>query len=149
MPNFHVTFRDLLHAVNLRHETDGFTAPPKEGVLRIFSPWKIRRLRPGSKGQHATSRPPKPLTHIQYNTSCFSTTMVARTRINVTLYVHCLSCYSYICTSPVLTSDIRPTVDHDPVSPNRHLPFIVSSTFAGTSRDGCHVHWHDTEYTLC
>ena len=27
--------------------TDGFTSPPKEGVLRIFSPWKIRRLRPG------------------------------------------------------------------------------------------------------
>jgi len=27
----------LLHAVNLRHGTDGFTFPPKEGVLRIFS----------------------------------------------------------------------------------------------------------------
>jgi hypothetical protein len=35
---FHVTFRDLLHAVKLRYETDGFTFPPKEGVLRIFSP---------------------------------------------------------------------------------------------------------------
>ena len=34
----HVTFRDLLHAVKLRHATDGFTSPPKEGVLRIFSP---------------------------------------------------------------------------------------------------------------
>jgi len=32
----HVTFRDLLHAVKLRHGTDGFTSPPKEGVLRIF-----------------------------------------------------------------------------------------------------------------
>ena len=31
-------FRDLLHAVNLRHGTDGFPSPPKEGVLRIFSP---------------------------------------------------------------------------------------------------------------
>ena len=31
-------FGDLLHAVNLRHGTDGFTSPPKEGVLRIFSP---------------------------------------------------------------------------------------------------------------
>ena len=29
-------FRDLLHAENLRHETDGFTSPLKEGVLRIF-----------------------------------------------------------------------------------------------------------------
>ena len=39
--------RDLLHAANLRHGTDGFTSPPKEGVLRIFSPLKIRWLRPG------------------------------------------------------------------------------------------------------
>jgi hypothetical protein len=38
MPNFHVAFRDILHAVNLRHGADGFTSPPKEGVLRIFSP---------------------------------------------------------------------------------------------------------------
>jgi hypothetical protein len=30
----------LLHAVNLRHGTDGFTSPPKEGVLRILSPLK-------------------------------------------------------------------------------------------------------------
>jgi len=29
-------FRDLLHAANLRIGTDGFTSPPKEGVLRIF-----------------------------------------------------------------------------------------------------------------
>jgi hypothetical protein len=39
--------RDLSHAPNLRHGIDGFTSPPKEGVLRIFSPLKIRRLRPG------------------------------------------------------------------------------------------------------
>jgi len=30
----------FLHAVNLRHGTDGFTFPPKEGALRIFSPEK-------------------------------------------------------------------------------------------------------------
>ena len=47
MPDFHVAFSNLLHSVNLRHGTDGFISPPKEGVLRIFSPWKIRRLRPG------------------------------------------------------------------------------------------------------
>ena len=47
IPDFHVTFTGLLHAVNLRHGTDGFTSPPKEGVLRIFSPWKIQRLRSG------------------------------------------------------------------------------------------------------
>ena len=34
-------------SANLRHGTGGFTSPPKEGVLRIFSPLKIRRLRPG------------------------------------------------------------------------------------------------------
>jgi hypothetical protein len=39
--------RDLLLAANLQHGTDGFTSPPKEDVLRIFSPLKIRRLRPG------------------------------------------------------------------------------------------------------
>jgi len=36
--DFHVTFWFLLHAVNLRHWTDGFTSPPKEGALRVFSP---------------------------------------------------------------------------------------------------------------
>jgi hypothetical protein len=36
--DFHVTFRDLLHAVKLRHGTDGFTSPPKEGVLTICLP---------------------------------------------------------------------------------------------------------------
>jgi hypothetical protein len=37
---FQVTRRDLLHAANLRHGTDGFTSPPKEGLLWIFSPEK-------------------------------------------------------------------------------------------------------------
>ena len=37
----------FLHAANLRHETNRFTSPPKEGVLRIFSPLEIRWLRPG------------------------------------------------------------------------------------------------------
>jgi hypothetical protein len=32
--DFHVTFRVLLHAANLRHGAAGFTSPPKEGVLR-------------------------------------------------------------------------------------------------------------------
>ena len=58
----------LLHAVNLRHETDGFTSPPKEGVLRIFffalkNPTASGGFEPsnlGTKGQHATCSPPKP-----------------------------------------------------------------------------------------
>jgi hypothetical protein len=37
MPDFHVAFRELLHAVNLRHGTHSFTSLPKEDVLRIFS----------------------------------------------------------------------------------------------------------------
>jgi len=40
----HVTFRDLLHAIKLQRGTDGFTFPPKEGMLRIFFALKIRRL---------------------------------------------------------------------------------------------------------
>jgi hypothetical protein len=38
--HFHGKCTDLLHAANLRHETDGYTSPPKEGMLRIFSPEK-------------------------------------------------------------------------------------------------------------
>ena len=33
--------------LNLRRGIDSFTSPPKEGVLRIFPPWKIQRLRSG------------------------------------------------------------------------------------------------------
>ena len=40
LPKFRIPckFRALLHAANLRHGTDGFTSPPKEGVLRICIP---------------------------------------------------------------------------------------------------------------
>ena len=76
-------FREHLHATNLRHGTDGFTSPPKEGVLRIFSPLKIRQFEPvnlGTKVQHATPRPPKPLllnypielSHEMYSTFLYS-----------------------------------------------------------------------------
>jgi len=54
--------RDLLHAANLRHGTDGFTSPPKKGVMRIFfalkNPTASVGFEPtnlGTKGQHATS----------------------------------------------------------------------------------------------
>jgi len=38
LPNFRLPskFRDLLHATNLRHGTEGFTSPPNEGVLRAL-----------------------------------------------------------------------------------------------------------------
>jgi hypothetical protein len=68
MPIYTLHFRDLLHAVKLRHGTDGFTFPPKEGVLGIiFRPKNSTAFAGcepanfGTKGQHATSRPPKPL----------------------------------------------------------------------------------------
>ena len=68
MPDFHVTFRDLLHAVNVRHGTNGFTSLPKEVMLRIFfalkNPTASAGFEPanlGTKGQRATSRSPKPL----------------------------------------------------------------------------------------
>jgi len=53
LPKFRLPrkFGDLLHAANLRHGTDGFISPPKEGVLRIFFALKIRRLRPGLNPQ--------------------------------------------------------------------------------------------------
>ena len=66
--------RDLVHATNLRHGTDGFTSPRKEGVLRIFLPLKIRQLRPGlnprtwvPKASTLTPRPPKPLGMVTYH----------------------------------------------------------------------------------
>jgi hypothetical protein len=56
------SFRDLLHAANLWHGTDSFTSRPKEGMLRILfalkNPTASANL--GTKGQHATPRPPKP-----------------------------------------------------------------------------------------
>ena len=68
MPDFHITFRDLLHVVNPRHGTNGFTSLPKEGVLRILFALKnptaaavLEHANLGTKGQHATSRPPKTL----------------------------------------------------------------------------------------
>ena len=49
LPRIH--FRVLLHAANILHGTNGFTSLPKEGVLRIFSPWKIQWLWPGLNTQ--------------------------------------------------------------------------------------------------
>jgi hypothetical protein len=68
--DFHVNRRDLLHAANLRHGTDGFTSPPKEGMLWNFFARKIRRLRPVSNRRYwvpedsmLTTRPPKLCPH--------------------------------------------------------------------------------------
>jgi hypothetical protein len=57
--DFHVTL-GFFTCRKARYGTDGFTSPPKEGVLNIFSPG-FEPANLGTKGQHATSRPPKPL----------------------------------------------------------------------------------------
>jgi hypothetical protein len=66
--DFHGNCKNFLHAAKLRHGTDGFTSPPKEGELRIFSARKFRRLRPGlnprtwiPEASALTTIPPKPL----------------------------------------------------------------------------------------
>jgi hypothetical protein len=63
----------LLHAVNLRHGTDGFTSPED------FFARKIRRLRPGlnprtwvPNASTLTSRPPKPLLGFLLNNPYFN-----------------------------------------------------------------------------
>jgi hypothetical protein len=63
---FQFIFRGLLHAVKLRHGTDGFTSR-NEVVLRIFRPKNptasagFEPVTLGTKVQHATSRTPKQL----------------------------------------------------------------------------------------
>ena len=61
----------LLHAVNLRHGTDGFTSPPKEDAR------KIRRFRAGlnprtgaPEASTLTSRTPKPLVETNIISYC-------------------------------------------------------------------------------
>jgi hypothetical protein len=66
--DFHVTFRDLLHAAKLRHETDGFYFTSEgrraEDFFRPKNPKALAWCVPANldtKGQHATSKPPMPL----------------------------------------------------------------------------------------
>ena len=62
MPDFHVTFRDLSYAVNLRHGTN--VGRRAEDFFVLKNPTASAGFEPvnlGTKGQHATSSPPKPL----------------------------------------------------------------------------------------
>ena len=67
MPDFHFTFRDLLHAVNLQHGTDALFPLRKEecwGFFTLKNPTAsvgFEHANLGTKGQHGTSRPPTPL----------------------------------------------------------------------------------------
>jgi hypothetical protein len=67
--SFH-TRKFLLHAVNLRHGTDGFTSPPKEVVgsratdfITLKNPSSssagFEPANLGSSSKHATTRPPR------------------------------------------------------------------------------------------
>jgi hypothetical protein len=60
--DFHVSHRVLLHAKNLRHGTDGFTYPPKEGMLWNFSHEKSNGFGRVPEASMLTTRPRKPLT---------------------------------------------------------------------------------------
>jgi hypothetical protein len=79
IPDFHVVFRDLLHAVNLRHGTHSFTSLPKErraeDIFALKNPTDSARVsNPRTlvlKAQDVTSRPPKPLRlKATYSTIC-------------------------------------------------------------------------------
>ena len=82
LPIYALRLGFFLHAVKLRHGTDGFTSPPEEGVQRIFffrpkNPTTSAGCEPanlGTKGQHATSRPPKPLDQVVTSTIDLSST---------------------------------------------------------------------------
>jgi hypothetical protein len=53
--DFHVNRRVILHAANLRHGTDGFTSPPKEGMLWLFlkkNPTASARFEPAFINRH-------------------------------------------------------------------------------------------------
>ena len=80
MPDFHVTFRDLLHAVNLRHGTNGFTSLPKEVFGRVWT----REL--GYQRPHATSRQPKSLIEHAYQYTIFFETIYLRLTEGVLLF---------------------------------------------------------------
>jgi hypothetical protein len=54
--DFHVNCKVLQHAANLRHGTDGFISPPKEGMLRIFSPLKIPTASAGFEPANLVTR---------------------------------------------------------------------------------------------
>ena len=78
-------FRDLLHAANLQG-TDGFTSPPKEGVLGIFLPLKIRRLRPGLNPRtwvlKASTLPLNHRSCLTYHTKTKTAFLLKKTKIN-------------------------------------------------------------------
>jgi hypothetical protein len=62
--DFHANRRVLLHAANLRRGTDGFTSPPKEGMLWNFSPEKFNGFSRVPEASMLNTRSPK-LLHVR------------------------------------------------------------------------------------
>jgi hypothetical protein len=92
---FHTTWKVLLHATNLQHDTDAFTSPLKEGTQKIFWPWKIPRLRPGlnprswvPEASRLTTRPPKSLFITVYKTACHLTLSWVSPSLSIQFNIH-------------------------------------------------------------
>jgi hypothetical protein len=100
---------DLLHAAELRHVTEDFTSPPKEGVLRIFSPLKIRRLRLGLNPRTSVLKSsPVPLVHwshkIIFTMSKISLAILTvNINFNTVTYSHTAQCKSCQPLSAVIS----------------------------------------------
>jgi hypothetical protein len=111
--------RYLLHAANLRHGTDGFTSPPKEDMRRKFfslkNPTTSGGFEPanlGTKGQHATTRPPKMILAICIILLCI---IYKKTEINIynrdckVLNISvCISIFVLQCAFLSISSSISP-----------------------------------------
>jgi hypothetical protein len=85
----------LLHAVNLRHGTDGFTSPPKEGALRNFSPEKsdgFGRVWTRKLGYQRPAR--SPLDH-RSRWRCHYTWLWYPVQLTITLSQHSHNHYSH------------------------------------------------------
>jgi hypothetical protein len=83
--------RVLLHAVNVRHGTDGFTSPPKEGVLRILNPSSSAGFEPATLGPVArtlTTTPPRATRTKVYTHRFIRTYTHAHTYTQIDTYEH-------------------------------------------------------------
>jgi hypothetical protein len=72
------------------------TPPPLFFNHAVYEMWEtiVDLGRTHDDMTHAHCIPKVTNTLRECNTCCFSTTMATRTRLNITVYVHCLSCYN-------------------------------------------------------
>jgi len=101
----------LLHAVNLRHGADGFTSPPKDGVLRIFSPEKsdgFGRVWTRELGYQRPARLPLPRLPLRYIINFVDFQRIYDKFANVPELLHCTYTYIYWPVSPYPIHPIIP-----------------------------------------